>query len=352
MRGRLLVIAMVALGIVLAAVAATFRGQRGPMLPLKPGAVLLFTVGEGRAPLGPFAADAVAFPQAHGVSPELAATLATIVTGQIPRATGLVRAGDHLLDGVATIAELLQFHRFTSACFTRSALPFRASGLTRGAAMTFENLEPDAASVAERAASWVLAAGDAPAFAWLHVDRWPDEAPPAFLDRLATALRDRLVVVAVELTPRAAPRLSLRVPGGLLQRRVDDHPMSLADIAPTLLELYGVPIPSGLMEPFLLAPQTRGARFFAYAEPLPEHGGDADALTLWAGGLVYHCDPRLTDGERESVASLSRAPTAGGTAPIVADDPEALAELRRIAAEAFGWQRDAAGVMRWSRAPR
>lgn len=324
MRGRWLVVAVVVLGVVLALVAGWFRGRRGPTLPLKPGTVLVVTLGAGELPgLGPFAADTVDFTTTHGVSSELVASLGALATGRIPRANGLVRPGDTLAADVRTFCELLQPQGFRCALFTGSVLPARASGLARGAAIVFENPAPDAATVADRAASWLLAADTAPALAWLHLDQWPDGAPAAFLDRLAP-LRDRLVLAVVALGSREFPRLRLRIPGGLLARHVDPRAVSLLDLAPTLLELYGAPVPTDWMEPFLLAPRGDAARFFAYAAPLPPPDLDADQVTLTAGAITHVCDP--------------------------ATPPHA--EIQRILREAFGWERDAAGVMRWKRATR
>lgn len=353
MRGRWLVVAMVALGVVLALVAAKARFGRGATLPLQPGSILLITVGDGALGLGPFESSAVRFPAAHGVSSELAASLAALATSRMPREIGVVREGDRLAPGVLTLAEQLQRLRFTTALFSSSRLSFRESGLGRGAALLFEE-GGDPATVATRAANWLTAQErDVPALAWLHVDAWPAATPPTFLDTLASGpLRDRLVIASLELESRATPRLALRVPGDLIGHAPDPREVSLLDVAPTLCELYGVPVPSGWMEPFLLAPRTRAARFFAFAEPLPAPDLDADAVTLLAGRFAYRCDPRATPAE--SVAPRRAAQP--GDPPLAAsaagDDERIRAELRRLLESAFHWRVDARGAARWPAPPR
>ncbi len=327
MRGRWLVTGVVALGVGMALLAAWMRGRRGAVLPLKPGTVLLVTVGAGELPaLGPFAADAIEFTASHGVSSELAATLGSIATSRMPRDHGLVRAGDALLPDRRTFAELLRPQGFRVALFTCSTLTARASGWARGAELVLETVAPDAATAAERAANWLLAAETAPALAWLHVDEWPQGAPAAFLDRLAPAA-DRLVLAVAELCDRERPRLALRVPGGLLAAGAQPRPVSLLDVAPTLLELFGAPVPTDWMEPFLLAPRTRAVRFFAFARPLAAPDLDADALTLRSGAFEFSADPAATPTER-------------------CQPPEARAEALRILREAYGWQPDSRGVFR------
>ncbi len=342
---------MVGLGVVLALVASKARLGRGATLPLKPGSVLLLTVGQGAPGLGPFEASAVRFPAAHGVSSELVASLAALVTSRMPREIGVARDGERLPIGVLTLAEQLERLRFTTALFTCSRLALRDSGIARGAALVFENPEREPAAVAQRAVNWLAAqAEEAPALAWLHVDEWPAATPAAFLDELWEGpLRDRLVIASLELESRAAPRLALRVPGGLIGSAPDARDVSLLDVAPTLCELYGVPVPSGWMEPFLLAPRTRAARFFAFAEPLPAPDQDADAVTLLAGRFAYRCDPRRTPAES---VEQRRVPRPGDPLLAVADDDElVLLELRRLLESAFHWKVDANGVARWPGAP-
>jgi hypothetical protein len=344
-RGKWLVVVVVAMGVVMAVVAERMRKERGPTLPLQPGTVLLLTVGDGAAPLGPFAAEAVAFPEVHGVSSELSASLAAIVTGRMPRVSGVVRDGDKVAGGVATLAEKLAALRFTTALFTSSRVAFRASGLARGAALVFENPSPDAAAVAQQALRWLAAQDEKPALAWLHLDAWPEGAAALLEPFAKTPAGGRAVIVAVDLVDRARPKIALRVPGGLLTAGRDAHAVSLLDVAPTLLELYGVPIPGDWMEPFLLAPKSRAARFFAFAQPLPAPDLDGDAVTLDAGAYRWRCDPRATP--RESVERM-RPPRAGDPPLAVADDDTRLRdELRRIAESAFGWRIGEDGVARW-----
>jgi hypothetical protein len=318
---------VVLLGIAMALLAGWMRGRRGAVLPLKPGTVLLVTLGAGELPaLGPFAEGATRFTASHGVSSELAATLGSIATSRMPRDHGLVRRGDSLRPDRRTFAELLRPQGFRTAIFTVSAEAARASGWARGAELLLENVASDAATAADRAVNWLLAAETRPALAWLHLDQWPDGAPAAFLDRLAPAA-DRLVLAVAALGDRERPILEFRVPGGFLATGATARPVSLLDLAPTLLELYGAPVPSDWMEPFLLAPHSRAVRFFAFARPLAAPDLDGDAVTLRSGALEYRSDPAETPAER-------------------CQPPEARDEALRILVEAFGWIPDPRGVLR------
>ncbi len=323
MRGRWLVIGVMALGVVLAVVASVMRGRRGATLPLKPGTVLVITVGHGHLPLGPFASEAIEFAEVHGVSSQPAATRGALLSGRMPRDSGLVREGDTLRSDVATFPELMQQLGFESR--------------------VFKSGDGEAGAAGEQGVSWMLERGSAPTLALLHLDAWNvatavTAATAPFLERLAqSALGERLVLVVVELEDLERPRLALRVPGHLLPPETGAGEVSLLDVAPTLLELYGIEVPTDWMEPFLLRPRTHAPRFFLYTDPLPAPDLDVDAVTLCAADFVYRCDPRGSPGE-----SVLRRPPMPRQAPhllLVADDDAAIAvELRRILSSAYGYR--------------
>lgn len=324
MRGKLLAIGIVVLGAGMAAAGIWMRGRGRPRLPLQPGAILLITVEEGGVALGVLAPGAVEFTRAHGVSSEAEATLAAIVTGRMPRESGLVRAGDAIARDLPVLGELLGEAGFAGAAFSARASPLFQSGVWRGCATVVEDAaEGGSDRACARAADWLLARGTEPSFCHLHLGRPAADHEPALasaVERLhAAGSGGRTVIVAASLADRAAPRLLLRLPPGLLRGGRDERDVSLLDVVPTLLELFGIPIRPGLMEPFLLAPRDRAPRFFLFTRPLapPEEG--CDAVRLLAGGRTYALDPAASPPENVA-------------------DPALRDELRRILRAAFGYE--------------
>jgi len=325
--GRSIVVAVLALGGALAVVGGVMRARRGPGLPLKPGTVLVVVAEHGALELGPLAAESVEFVNAHGVSSEPTATIAAILTGRMPRECGVVRAGDAKRADVPTLFERLAEQGFEGSEFTDAA----------------------------RAAEWLLARDRAqvPSVALLRLGgASAGEASAgdgsAQIARLAASpAGSRLVVVAVELDDPERPRLWLRIPGGLLRAGRDERDVSLLDVMPTLLELYGTSVPPELMEPFLLGPRTRAPRFFLFTRPLavaaattesPRGDAACDAVVLRAAGHVYSLDPAASPPEQVDGAPPSDLPLRD--------------ELRRLLRLAFGYQVEAEGpvsswVARW-----
>jgi hypothetical protein len=313
-RGPIVVMVLLLAGGGLAAVGAWMRGRGEPRLPLEPGTILLVTAARGTLELGPFASGMVEYTAAHGVSSDVAATRAAIATGRMPRECGVARAGDPRRRDVPTIAERLVEQHFESATFTQD--PAGAAGGGGSAAV-----------------AWLVARGDSPGFAWLDLEDAAAPAAAGFLEKLAESpLAERVVLVVVELGDPRSPRLRLRVPGGLLTPGFDRRDVSLLDVAPTLLELYGVSVPPDLMEPFLLAPRTRGPRFFLFTRPLAPAGtadDGSDAVELLAAGHRYALDPSASPPEQVDGAATA--------------DPALRDELRRVLESAFRYRVESDG---------
>jgi hypothetical protein len=341
MRGRWAVLGIVLLGGGLAAAAALLRRGAGPRLPLRPGLVLLVTARRGTIDLEPLADGAVSFPRAHGVSSDPDATLGAIVTGRMPRESGLVRAGDAIARQVPVLAELLDEAGFEGAAISAAGRRLRESGVFRGCRSVEEAgsggagggeegaENPDlAAAACEGAADWLIERRTAPGFCHLHLAQAGAAALRSALERLrAAGAGERLVIAAVAYGDLAAPQLVLRLPPGLLPRVRDERNVSLLDVVPTLLECFGLPGRPGLMEPWLLGPRSQSPRCLLFAVPLepppPEQEG-CDAVTLLAPPHRYSLDPRASPHEQLH-----------GPAP---EDPELLAALRRLLESTFGYR--------------
>lgn len=318
MRGRLVVVALLVVGVALAVVAAVMRGRNVPRLPLAPGSALLIVAQRGGFDLGPFAAEAVEFTNAHGVSSDRAASIAAIETGRMPRESGCVHAIDSIRHDVPTVPLLLAPLGFASACFesTTGTVGFHGSPPP----------EPpvDAEALSSRVADFFAQRGKAPTYAEFRIERDGAGVSAQLWRALSDeSLRARLVVVAVALDDPQHPRLAIRLPRGLLPPHHESRDVSLLDVTPTLLETFGAPVERPLMEPFLLGPQTNAPRFFLFTEPLDarhdESLADCDAVRLRAAGRSYVVDPRATPNESS-------------------DDPRAIAELREFLYSAFGYR--------------
>jgi hypothetical protein len=239
----------------------------------------------------------------------------------MPRESGLVRSGDAIAAAVPVLGELLGQAGFVGAAFTAREEPLFRRGVLRGCTTVVETGAGDAATTLERAGDWLLSRGTAPSFCHVHLAATP--ATAAFFARLRDAGLDRrAAIVAVSLEDPAKPELLLHLPAGLLPAEVAERDVSLLDVVPSLLEVFGLEVRPDLMEPFLLGPRTTAPRFFLFTEPLapppPEVEG-CDAVTLLAGGVRWLLDPRATQPER-------------------CDTPSAAVEMRRILESAFGYE--------------
>lgn len=283
MRGRLAVVLVLLLGVGLALTGILARGRGKPRLPLEPGILLLLTADRGDWQLASVADGVVAFPNVHGVSSDHAASVGAILTGRMPRENGLVRAGDAIASGCPVVADLLAQIGFVAA--TGVDLPTAR-----------------------------------PLFRHVHVEQATRTDAARLLGEAGPAAIARTVALAISLEDPEHPQLALRLPPGLIAKSIDEREVSLLDVAPTLLELFGVPIPADWMEPFLLAPRNPAPRFFLYTRPSTDAAQrDVDAITLLAAERRYSLDPAATPPEQCS-------------------DESARSELRQILGSAFHYR--------------
>jgi len=338
MSGKRIVVAIVAAGAALGLVGLMMRGARGPSLPFKPGSLVIVTTTA--APDGDDDPAATRFDFAIAPSSELAADLGALMTGRMPRESGLVRAGDRLSAGVATLAEAAADQGFATAAFVAAGdgVDWRGGGLLRG----FK--EVDAAGDAElatRAADWLTARGTAPSFALLHLSGGAPAAAAerGFVDRLRQ--RDLLGhttlvrVHSLALGGWHVP-LSLRPPAPILEKRVDERPVSLVDVVPSACELFGIRLPDGPGPPFLLDPNWRGPRYVLSTAPLKGEHADADELTLCLQGIAWIDRP--THGDSDELDAIVRLEGAGRGERPVEHDPGLSADFRRVVGELFGYR--------------
>ena len=260
---------------------------------LRPDA-LGFVAGANETPaIDALAAEGFRFPGAVTPTPLTLPAHASLMTGLVPRRHGARDNGQVLPAGPGTLAEALRAAGWTTAAFV-SGFPLRALfGLDRGFAHYDDTLplgkgarlERDANATTAAALAWIAAA-QAPWFVWIHYwdphdpytahDEFPRTGPrAAYLSEVAFADH------AVGVLRRG---IAEHDPGSLLTVLTSDHgesfgehgesthgfflydttvtvplvvhfpgrvpagtsalPARLVDVAPTLLELLGLPAPA------------------------------------------------------------------------------------------------------------
>jgi len=289
------------------------------------------------------AAGGTRYVTCQSVAPITLVSHASMLTGRWPTGHGVRNNGSYRLgDDLPTVPERLTAAGYRTGAFV-AALPLtRRFGLDRGFDHYDDALPParEGFHLAERPASEVNAAllrwlpsGDDPVFAWAHYfePHFPYQPPPAFaggdpydgevaaadaaLGQLLKAWRDRrdrplLVMVTSDhgeglgdhgedshtlFVYQTTQRVPLIVHGPGIADEVEDTPVSLVDIAPTLLDWAGAePFPTdgvGLGS----APAERDL----YAEtlaPLESYGwSPAFALVSGSRKVIRSARPRAFD---------------------------------------------------------
>lgn len=348
MSGRRLVVAIIAAGAVLGLFGLLMRGARGPDLPLKPGSIVLVTTTAAAAAVDDDP-ETTQFEFAVAPSSELAANLGALMTGRMPRESGLVRTGEKLSAAVATLAEVAKDQGFATAAFIAAGdgVDWSGSGLLRGFAEVDGagvQLGGDAggdARVAQRAADWLAARGTAPGFALLHLSGGATAA--AAEQQFFSQLREKNLLAHTTLVRVHSLALggwhvplTLRPPAPILQKRVDERPVSLIDVVPSVCELFGIRLPDGPGPPFLLDPHWRGPRYVLSTHPLSGEFADADELALLLQGVAWLDLPtRRNPDELDAIVRFEGS----GRSERPAEHDEALsADFRKVVGELFGYR--------------
>jgi len=307
--------------------------------------------------LDAFSKEAVRFEDAMTAVPTTLASHATMFTGEYPPVHGVRYNGMFKLgEGSVTIAERLKAAGFTTGAVPAAYPVYAKSGLAQGFD-TYRDLfsEPggehlkaesqrSATDVTRLGLEAIRAAGQKPFFVWLHYyDAHYPYQPPfpysarfrehpydgeiAYIDsqlgELFKALKadgvwDRIVVVIAgdhgeglyehgeRMHAQLAYQTTLHVP--LLVKapsaragRVVKEPVSLADVAPTILDLSGLPVPAGLdgisLRRFLSGsePPRRALYFETLSGALNFGWSPIEGVRRGKWKLVRSSDPELFD---------------------------------------------------------
>lgn len=337
--------------------------------------------------LDAFSREAVRFDQAMTAVPTTLPSHATMFTGEYPPVHGVRYNGMFKLgEGSVTIAERLRDAGFATGAVPAAYPVYAKSGLAQGFD-TYRDLfsEPGAErleSAAERPASDVTrlgietirAAGQRPFFVWLHYydAHYPYKPPFPFSSRfrehpydgeiayadaqlglLFAALRaeglwDRIVVVVAgdhgeglyehgeRMHSQLAYETTLRVPllvkaAGAKAGSVIAEPVSLADVAPTILDLAGLPIPAGLDGISLRSalrgqePPRRALYFETLSGSLSFGWSPIEGIRRGKWKLIRSSDPELFDLEADPAEANNVYATEG---PVASDLSAAVDQAR------------------------
>jgi arylsulfatase A-like enzyme len=347
--------------------------------------------GAGTPAIDGLAAEGVRFDAAQTTAPLTLPAHASLLAGRTLPAHGVYDNGTFALPAeIPVLAEAFEKAGWATGAFVSSPVLAQRYGLARGFARYDDEIrkpqgqsgivmyydERAGTDTVSRALAWLAQQGEKPALLWVHL--WEPHAPyappPAFASKHADDLyqgevaaadaalaellagieragrRGRLLAVAAAdhgeaLGEHGEPthgvflyRPTMQVPlvvsgpaWGVRRAAAVGEPVSLADVAPTLLELAGLPPLPGA-DGYSLAPALTGrgappARSGVLAEshlPRLEFG--------WSGlRAVVRGDEKLIDAPRPELFDLARDP--GEATNLAESRPAATAAMRETATD-------------------
>lgn len=316
------------------------------------------------------AAGSLVFEHAYAQAPGTVVSHASLLTGAYPQATGVNEIAGTLLSSLPYLPELLKAQGYRTAAFVGSIELDPVNGLAQGFDRGFQSYDagfrpviPDdprapitrrtGAETVNRAIAWLGQNSQAPFFLWVNVsdadtgrnsyDRGVTAADAA-LGKLFAALKaqkidtNTAIVVAADHGQSLGSHgedthgiflydetirvpLILRLPEvqSATAKQVSARIMAkvrLIDIAPTLLEIASIPVPSQMQGQSLLRVAKSGGDQPVYSRTdFPQRGFGWSALESWRAGKYLYIrapKPELYDvvGDPEAahnVADSSKA---------------------------------------------
>jgi arylsulfatase A-like enzyme/Tfp pilus assembly protein PilF len=324
------------------------------------------------------ARQSMVFEHAYSQAPLTVVSHATILTGTYPQTHRVSEFGARLAAALPFVPDLLRKGGYRTAAFVGSiALDPKnglASGFDRGFSVYdagFQQpehgpgrnalVERSAAQVAARAAAWLARNPEAPFFLWIHLND-PEAASGASYNaavasadaaagRLISVFRarklydDALVVVASDhgrglgghgeethgvflYDETIHVPLLLKLPQNPSAGKLVSTRASLVDVAPTVLAIAGVPVPSQMQGQSLLRISKANADQPVYAvSDFPQRAFGWSPLESWrAGKYLYIKAPRpeLYDLSADPGATRNLAQTSKATLETIAGQLEAF----------------------------
>lgn len=327
-----------------------------------------FLGGHAKTPaLDALAKDSLVFERAYAQAPLTVVSHATLLTGTYPQTHQVNEFGAPLAPSLPYLPDLLRAQGYRSAAFVGSIdldpKNGLAPGFERGFALYDAGFHPPqpgvttapvtsrrADQVIARATTWLSKPGQMPVFLWIHlVD--PAAASPSGYDnaltvtdtavsKLIAALKagklydDALVVVAADHGQSLGAHgedthgvflydetirvpLLMKLPKAQMAKHVAAR-VGLVDVAPTVLEVAGVPVPSQMQGQSLLriakAASAPDQPVYARSD-FPQRGFGWSSLESWRAGKYLYIrapKPELYDlstdpGATKNLAASSKA---------------------------------------------
>jgi arylsulfatase A-like enzyme/Flp pilus assembly protein TadD len=313
------------------------------------------------------ARESLVFEHACAQAPGTVVSHATILSGAYPQSTGMSEIGGALPASLPYLPDILKAQGYKTAAFAGSIALDPRNGLAQGFDRGFQTYDAgfrpaisgDARppvtdrrgdQVAARAIAWLAHNAQGPFFLWIHINdpRAPNAAynaavtsADAAVGRLLGALRQQklyantaIVVVADHGESLGAHGeethgiflydetihvpLLVKLPEGESATKRVAARVRVVDVAPTLLEIAGVPVPSQMQGQSLLrvAKTGAGADQPAFSRSdLPQRGFGWSALESWRASRYLYIrapKPELYDltadpGATRNLAQSSKA---------------------------------------------
>jgi choline-sulfatase len=334
----------------------------------------------GAAPnLDRLAAESLVFEHAYAQAPGTVVSHATILSGAYPQNTGMSEIGGTLPGSIPYLPALLKAQGYRTAAFVGSIQLDPRNGLAQGFDRGFQTYDAGfhpstagdvhpavtaraASQVVANAVAWMARNPQGPAFVWIHLND-PRVATPSYngaitaadvaIGKLIVALKQQKLYANTAMLIVADHGESLGAHGEdghgiflyeetihvpLLLKLPEAQPsgkriaakVRLVDIAPTLLEIAAIPVPSQMQGQSLLrvAKSPGGTDQAVYSRSdLPQRGFGWSALESWRKGKFLYVrapKPELYDLTADPGATHNLAQTSKGTLDTLAAELDAF----------------------------
>ncbi len=333
------------------------------------------------------ASESLVFEHAYAQAPGTVVSHATILSGVYPQATGMSEIGGALPASLPYLPDLLRAQGYRTAAFVGSIQLDPHNGLAQGFDRGFQTydagfrpaipgdarpavVERSASQVVAKAVAWMSRTTQGAVFVWIHLNdpRTPNAsynaavtAADAAIGKLVASLKQHKLYANTAILVAADHGESLGAHGEdthgiflydetihvpLLLKLPEAQPAAkhiagkvrLVDIAPTLLEVAAIPVPSQMQGQSLLriAKSGSSADQPVYSRSdLPARGFGWSALESWRAGKYLYIrapKPELYDLTADPGATRNLAQSSKATLDTMAGQLESFS--RRMSGEA------------------
>jgi arylsulfatase A-like enzyme/Tfp pilus assembly protein PilF len=314
-----------------------------------------------------FAAESLVFEHAYAQAPGTIVSHASLLSGAYPQATGMSEIGGAIPASLPYLPDLLKAQGYRTAAFVGSIQLDPRNGTAQGFDRGFQAYDAGfrppiagdarlpvtarpASQVVANALAWLARNPAGPAFVWIHLNDPANASPATYnvaitaadsaVGKLLAALKQQKLYANTSIIVAADHGKSLGAHGEdasgiflydetihvpLLLKMPEAQPakriaakVRLTDVAPTLLEIAGIPVPSQMQGQSLLriAKSSAGADQPVYSRSdLPARGFGWSPLESWRAGKYLYIrapKPELYDmtadpGATRNLAQSSKA---------------------------------------------